>query len=170
MLLSALVSLCLTPAHAKIGARRIPVSEPWESCPADTDGYSAWLSTSSSLAGDRKAIPEGQIFEVTESRKDAAISLLSQDVFVELSSEQLHDLTGGESVIPEIRRKAFLIRNVVPNFLSLLKAGSVRLQQIGAGIQISAGLFGCGGFKKNPLVVYLASAPSQIDMQVSAIW
>ena len=170
VLLLALGGLCLTPANAKNGTRRVELPQPWKSCPADTDGYSAWLSTSSSLAGDGKAIPEGEIFEVAESRKAAAISLLSQESFVQLSPEQSHDLTGGKSKGPEIHSKAFLIRNVVPDFLALLKAGPVRLEHIGTGIRITAGLFGCGGFKKNPLVVYLASAPSQLDMRVSAIW
>jgi hypothetical protein len=170
VLLSALIGLCLIPTHARNGARRTLPFEPWKSCPPDTDGYSAWLLTSNSLAGDRKAIPDDDIFEVTESQKTAAISLLSQEAFVKLSPEQSYDLTGGKAKGRESQSEAFLIRNVVPDFLALLKAGPVRLEHIGTGLQISAGLFGCGGFKKNPLVVYLASAPSQIDMQVSAIW
>lgn len=169
-LLSAMICLCSTPAYAKNNAARVITFEPWKSCPADTDGYTAWLTTRNVLEGNKAAIPDGDIFEISESQKSVAISLLSKNSFIPLSPDQSRDLTNGATKGREGQNQAFLIRNVVPDFLALLKAGPVRLERIGTGIQISAGLFGCGGFKKNPLIVYLPSEPSEIEMRVSAIW
>ncbi|WP_336974410.1 hypothetical protein [Sphingobium aromaticiconvertens] len=160
-------------AHGPVGAQKHSASpiliEAWSNCPPDIDRYGDWISNRPPLEGERNAVPNDAVHEVVQSQRERAVALLNDAEIVALTFTHAEELAGEMPTQSAQYGKPFLIRNVVPSFIGGLR-GPVRLDRVGSALTIRAGLFGCGGFFKNPLVVFLSSAPTRVDMQVSAIW
>jgi hypothetical protein len=159
-----------TPVDAKKPQAAPIVREPWENCSPDVDSYRDWLPNRLQPDGEMTAVAKDAIHEVSVGQRARASALLENHEVIALTGAQAMELVGSGEMLSEGTGNPFLIRNVVPSFVDSLGSPAIGLNRVGSKLVIRAGLYGCGGFLKNPLVVFLPFTPTQVDMQVSAIW
>lgn len=171
---AVLVAVALSPVAHSADARNqgtiSVVVEPRNNCPPDVDRYREWIASRPLPTGDRTPVAKEAIHGVIADRRADAVQLLGDKEIIALTDTQATDLIGTVVSSADPSATPYLIRNVVPSFAESLISSAIGLDRVGSNLVIRAGLFGCGGFLKNPLVVFLPFAPTRVDMNVSAIW
>lgn len=156
------------PADASKKTTQQIVVEPFNNCPPNVDNYGEWIQYRPQPEGESKPVAKDAIYEVVAGKRVQAILLLKDEEAIALTDIQADNFIDGGKRSSDRLSTPYLIRNVVPS--GYLKSPAVGLYRVGSTLTIRAGLFGCGGFQKNPLVVFLPFAPERVDMHVSAIW
>lgn len=145
------------------------VAPPPPSCPPDTDRYADWLSKGDRATNDLGvAVPDDAIHEVRQDRLREAIALADMAEIVPLSDREADELVQRTPEPARRNGRPFLVRNVVPGPIAHLRFVSVGL--VGSRLWIQAGVIGCGGFRKSPVVIYLRTEPTGVDITASAIF
>jgi hypothetical protein len=127
------------------------------------------MKASPPFRGEISPVLAEAVHEVRQEQRTRAVALLERADVVPLTDGEADDLSPGSTLKSRQYGTPYLIRNVIPGFSASL-AGPVSLMRVGSRLLIRAGLFGCGGFLKNPVIVFLPAAPEGVDMQVAAIW
>lgn len=138
-------------------------------CPPDVDRYADWVQSRPGTPQQISPIAKAAIHEVGAARRAQAVEMLEKAEIVPLGLDQAKDLVGDIPEAAAAEGQPYLIRNVVPSFVSSL-GGPASLLRVGSALWIRAALIGCGGFFKNPLVVFLPFTPTRVDIQAVATW
>ncbi|MBB5697561.1 hypothetical protein [Sphingomonas yantingensis] len=147
------------------------VAPPPPSCPPDTDRYADWLAKSARATKDvGTAVPDDAVHEVRQDRLRQAIALADTAEIVPLSDREVDELLQNTPAIDRRNGRPFLMRNVVPALPSKLELEIVSVRLVGSRLWISGGVIGCDEFRKAPVVIYLPTSPTGVDIMASEIF